>query len=515
MPGSLLSGTSSNLIHPDTTNLNNVPIDYANPQYGHQYYVDATPGAGDVFYNGQWHSWVVGGLGAGGAALYALDVTNPANFSEANAASLVMGEWNNTTVSCVGNASCGQSLGNTYGTPQLRRLHDGRWAVIFGNGLGSATGDGGIFIMTLDPTTGAQGAQFYYLSTGVGSTGSPNGISFVTPADLDGDHITDYVYAGDTQGHVWRFDLTSANESSWKVTPGPIFDTGGLPISTAIVVASGAPSPGMMQQLMLMFGTGQKVGFTNAAGSSYATGTQTLYGVWDWNVSASDGGSLGPGAGYPLGWDGISTAQYASLTRATAGLLTLTTANLQYQTVTIDATTQNRDIMSNATICWNGGCTGQAARQFGWYLNLPGSGEQVIYSPELVAQALTVNTIVPANNSPISCSNNSDTGFTYVLSAMTGGAFNTVFLPPSEAANPNVANQAAYADAHAIAMQTNATGSSFITSNSAGTQYLVYETNTVQSGANGSGSNNIQGGTLGLNLPPNTTGHRLSWIELR
>ena len=78
MPGATLSGTSSNLIHPDTTNVANVPIDYANPQYGHQYYVDATPGAGDVFYNGQWHSWIVGGLGAGGAALYALDVTNPA-----------------------------------------------------------------------------------------------------------------------------------------------------------------------------------------------------------------------------------------------------------------------------------------------------------------------------------------------------------------------------------------------------------------------------------------------------
>jgi hypothetical protein len=37
----------------------------------------------------------------------------------------------------------------------------------------------------------------------------------------------------------------------------------------------------------------------------------------------------------------------------------------------------------------------------------------------------------------------------------------------------------------------------------------------VESGNAGTGGNNIQGGTLGLNLPPNTTGHRLSWIELR
>ncbi|HTT43985.1 MAG TPA: PilC/PilY family type IV pilus protein [Steroidobacteraceae bacterium] len=514
-PGALISGTSSQLIHPDISNSANVAIDFSNAQYGHNYFVNATPGAGDVFYNSQWHSWLVGGLGAGGAAIYALDVTDPSTFSESNASSLVMGEWNSATISCVGNANCGQSLGNTYGTPQIRRLHDGKWAVIFGNGIGSASGDGGIFIMTLDPTGGAQGASFYYLSTGVGSSGSPNGITFVTPADFDGDHISDYVYAGDIQGHVWRFDLTSPNESAWMVTPGPIFNTGGQPITTQVVVASGSPSVGMQQQIMVLFGTGQKVGFSNASASSYSSGTQTLYGVWDWNVTASDGGRLGPGGGNPSGWDGLSTAQYAGLTRASAGVITLTTANLQAQTVTIDATTQNRDIMNNATICWSGGCPSSAARQFGWYLNLPGAGEQVIYSPELVAQALTVNSIVPANNSPISCSNTSDTGFTYVLSAMTGGAFDTVFLPPSEAANPNVANQAAYADAHAIAMQTNATGSSFITSNSAGTQYLVYETNQVESGNGGSGSNNILGGTLGLNLPPNTTGHRLSWIELR
>ena len=63
-------------------------------------------------------------------------------------------------------------------------------------------------------------------------------------------------------------------------------------------------------------------------------------------------------------------------------------------------------------------------------------------------------------------------------------------------------------------MQTNATGSSFVTGNSMGTNYLVYETNQVETG-NGANGNNIQGGTLGLNLPPNTTGHRLSWIELR
>jgi type IV pilus assembly protein PilY1 len=493
------------------------PVDYSNPQYGHNYFVDATPGTGDLFYNGQWHTWLVSGLGPGGQAIFALDITNPGsttlsataagNFSEANAGALVMGEWNNTTITCQGNTTCGQSLGNTYGTPQIRRLHDGRWGFIFGNGLGSATGDAGIFVAVLDPTSAAP--TFYYLSTNTASTTKPNGIAFVTAADLDGDHITDYVYAGDLQGNVWRFDLTSSTETNWAVTPGPLFTatSGGQPqpITTAVVVASGSPSPGMQSQVMVLFGTGQRVPLTNANGATYATNVQSLYGVWDWNLT---------------GWNSLgSSVQYAALTAAQAGVTTLTPANLLQQVVTIGVD-GNRDINNTtSTPCWAGqtGCTGGSA-QFGWYLNFPGTEEQVVYSPELVQQAITVNSIVPAANAPTSCNILSDTGFTYVLSAMTGLAFNEVFLPPDEAVNPGVNTNQAYLDPHAIGMQTNATGSSFITQNGSGTSYLVYETNQVEGGSgsgSGSGNNNIQGGTLGLNLPPNTVGRRLSWTELR
>ena len=91
-----------------------------------------------------------------------------------------------------------------------------------------------------------------------------------------------------------------------------------------------------------------------------------------------------------------------------------------------------------------------------------------------------------------------------MVSALTGGAFQQVFLPASEASNPAVNNNPAYTDMVAVGIMTNATGTSFVTGNSAGTAFLVYETNA----ANGSG-------TLGLNLPPNTTGRRLSWIERR
>ncbi len=109
---------------------------------------------------------------------------------------------------CVNATNCGNNLGNTYGTPQIRRLHNGVWALIFGNGLNSTTGDAGIFVMIVDPSSGA--TSTYYLTTG----SSGNGIAYTTPADLDRDFITDYVYAGDVKGNVWRFDLTNSDPPS-------------------------------------------------------------------------------------------------------------------------------------------------------------------------------------------------------------------------------------------------------------------------------------------------------------
>jgi len=499
MPGAVVQ-----TIHSTT-----VAVDYAANQYGHQFYVDAAPGAGDVFFGGVWHTWVVGGLGPGGAAIYALDVTNPAstNFTEANAASLVIGEWTSSTISCTNVASCGNNMGQTYGTPQLRRLHDGNWGVIFGNGIGSTSGDGGIYVMVINQSTGAK--TFYYLSTSTGSSASPNGIAFVTPADLDGDHITDYVYAGDIQGNVWRFDLTSNVESNWKVTTGPLFKTAaGQPITTEIIVASGSPGSGMQQQIMLLFGTGQKFPLSNSSPATYATATQSLYGIWDWNMSA---------------WNTLSVggALYASLTAAATGLAspyTVTQATLQAQTVTVNSGTTtaagNREIASNATICWASQASCASTKKFGWYLNLPGAQEQIVYSPQLAGAAFTVNSIVPASNDPLSCSNVIDAGFTYALNAMTGGAFTEVFLPPDEAVNPAYNSNPMYLDNTAIGIQTNATGSSYIIDNSAGTKYLIYETDTA-AGTAGSSAANIGSGALGLNVPQNSVGHRLSWVERR
>ncbi len=465
-------------------------LDFSNPQYGHNFFVNAPPASGDLFYGSptspeQWHTWLVGGLGAGGGAIYALDVTTPANFSEGNASSLVIGEWTAQSITCVGTSNCGTNLGNTYGSPIIRRMHNGMWAIIFGNGFGSRSGDAGIYVMTITPSSGAH--NIYYLSTG--QTGTSDGIAYVTSADLDGDHVTDYLYAGDLLGNVWRFDVTSNTAANWGTTANvyKVFAGGAAqPITSALLVAA-VTGNGPGTQVMIGFGTGQKIPPNNINGVSYASAQQAIYGIWDSNFSA---------------WNLKSTAsQYASLTAGSA----VTTANLTAQVLTVAAATNTLDITSN-TICWAGtsGCTGTSA-SYGWYALLVGTNEQIIYNPQLIGSAFSVNSIIPANNSLISCTTANDAGYTYALSLATGslpqtngsgtgsgsgnGNRSSIFInTTSTNAKTGVTTTIANTDTNAVGILTNATGTS--------TQ-MTTSTTTASSGINTAGTGSTVSCTLG------------------
>jgi type IV pilus assembly protein PilY1 len=490
MPGAVL-----NTIH----NAVNPTLDYSNPQYSHAFYVDATPDVDELFYNGMWHTWLVGGLGAGGAAIYALDITNPGNFSEGNAGTLVMGEWTPGSISCMIVANCGNSLGNTYGTPVIRRLHDGNWGIIFGNGFGSVTGDAGIYVMVIDGTSGAISAT-YYLSTGMGSgtTASPcttgcDGIAYVSPADLDGDHVTDYVYAGDLKGNVWRFDLTSTTENSWTVAGSPLFTVpSGSPITTKLQLAIVPATATSAQRMMVDFGTGQKLPQTTLTPPQYLSGAQSLYGIWDWNMA---------------GWNANMSAQFESLAAAPA----ITAAQLQAQTLTLNTSSQTLDVTSNP-VCWSGSttCAGPGANtQFGFVVQLLGTNEQVIFNPLMYQNTLIVNTTIPAVNSPTSCQIVHDTGNTIALSISTGGASTT-------ASGVNFFKNTT--DTNAAGTATNGTGTPFIIL--AGSDAFLL-TQSVGDGATAPPSGpgpplncTGQSCTGGLNQT-GPTGKRVTWIQRR
>ncbi len=79
--------------------------------YTHQYYVDGPPTMGDAFFGGTWHTMLVGGLNKGGKSIYALDITTPGSFSEANATSIFKWEFTDAA-----------DLGFTYSRPAIVRL---------------------------------------------------------------------------------------------------------------------------------------------------------------------------------------------------------------------------------------------------------------------------------------------------------------------------------------------------------------------------------------------------------
>jgi type IV pilus assembly protein PilY1 len=487
MPGAVLQ-----TIH----NAVNGTLDYSNPQYSHNFYVDATPDADELFYNGMWHTWLVGGLGAGGAAIYALDITNPSNFSEANAGTLVMGEWTPASITCANVANCGNNMGNTYGTPVVRRLHDGNWGIIFGNGFGSTTGDAGIYVMLINSTTGAVFST-YYLSTGTGTgtTASPctvncDGIAYVSPADLDGDHITDYVYAGDLLGNVWRFDLTSGTESSWAAASTPLFTVpSGAPITTKLQLAIMAATSTSAQRLMVDFGTGQKTPQTNLTPAQYLTGAQSLYGIWDWNMAS---------------WNANLSAQFASLTAPQ----TVTTVQLQTQTLTYNAADQTLDVTNNP-VCWSGSTTCPVGpnNQFGFQVQLLGVNEQVVFNPLLYQNTLIVNTTIPAVNSPTSCAVVHDTGNTIALNVATGGVSTT-------GNGTNFFKNTT--DTNAAGSQTNGTGTPSIVL-AGGNAFMLTQSlgNTPPPGSTPPPLTcTSQSCTGGLNQT-GPTGKRLTWVQRR
>ena len=484
MPAAVL-----NTIH----NSSNGTLDYSNTQYAHNWFVDATPATGDAFWNGQWHTLLVGGLGAGGAAIYAIDVTDPTTFSEQNNPSGgVLGEWTPSTLSCAGNTSCGANLGNTYGTPLVRRFHNGSWGVIFGNGYGSSNGKAGVFIMLIDPHTGAQ--TFYYLGTN-SSTG--NGIASVESLDLDLDHVVDYIYAGDLNGNLWRWDLTSNNPANWvSNSPFLLFTTPGgssqpittrpaagalRTISTTVTLAGQTLASGP-ERVIVDFGTGQMIPQTVTTPTTYATGQQYLFGIWDWNMSY---------------WNSIASQQADALSTGPGTINSL--SSLEQQTVTTTAGTAStlatRSISHNS-VCWVGSCT--SGTQYGWYIALPGNAEQILYDPVISPDGeLVVNTTIPVLDSPLVCTPSTQGGFTMGMQPDSGAGSPTPYFTVATNGNAQVDG-----------VQLNGTGTpSFMSSGQSAdnnSEYLITQT----SGGTGPGSSKI-------NRHPIVSGQRLNWTQRR
>ena len=187
----------------NTANFSHIKALTVNP-YAHNYYVDASPNAAKVTLSGASKTVLVGGVGAGGKGLYALDITDPTAASESAAASKIMWEITPSTINNVASTSYAD-LGHTYGIPVIAKASDGTWVAIVGNGYNNQ-GSFQAVLYVINLADGTRKAVSTATVTGTSSS-NPNGLSSPTAIDTDHDGKVDYVYAGDINGNLWKFDL--------------------------------------------------------------------------------------------------------------------------------------------------------------------------------------------------------------------------------------------------------------------------------------------------------------------
>ena len=287
---------------------------------------------------------LIGSTGAGGRSIFALDVTDPDNFSGDD----VLWEFN------------AEEVGVTIGQPTIARVAaDDRWVAIFGNGYNSQSARAQLVIVDLK-----SGEVVRMIDTGAGDGTAPNGLASPVPVDIDDDRITDYVYAGDLLGNLWKFDLTSDDAEEWSVafSGEPLFRARdalgvGQPITHRPAVAR-HPYGGQM----VLFGTGKFFSEDDNAVPNDVQ-VQSFYGVRD---------------------------QGAALTGTRDELLQEQTILYQGPSGDVDIAADVR-VTSDDDVEWS--------ERYGWYMDLKyldvRDGERVIDPPVLRTDRVVFTTLVP------------------------------------------------------------------------------------------------------------------------
>ncbi|MBA5688773.1 PilC/PilY family type IV pilus protein [Rugamonas apoptosis] len=250
----------------------------AGTTYGtnHQFTTDGSPELADVKLGANWASVLVAGLNGGGRGYYALDVTDPAN---------PQALWE----LCADSAVCAHSdadIGLTFGNPQFG-VWGGKWVVFLTSGYNNVPGADGVaggsglgYLFIVDVKTGA---ILKKISTGSGDTTTPSGLAKITSISTDPniDPNTTYIYGGDNQGQMWRFDLTNVTGAVTVLKMGDASAT--KPITTrpdvtlcevqTTTTTGGVTTTTTSAQRVVLFGTGRLLDLPDISN----TDTQSLY----------------------------------------------------------------------------------------------------------------------------------------------------------------------------------------------------------------------------------------------
>ena len=263
-------------------------IDLTSPDYIHKYFVDNTVAIGDAYINfdgaasdssGRWGTALVGTLGAGGKGLFALDVSDPMNFS----ASDVLWDIDSTDTGFA-------DLGYTFAKASIVKLNDDNgtnnndWGVVVGNGYSSTSGKAVLYII------GLRTGEIIWKKE-VDTTGG-NGLSTPIVVDTDGNNVVDAVYAGDLKGNMWKFDISDSSVANWKIAKShdnsgttvydPLFTACSASICTAsnrqVITSKPEVVKANAGGYLVLFGTGK---YYEIGDNTDVSQVQTFYAVLD------------------------------------------------------------------------------------------------------------------------------------------------------------------------------------------------------------------------------------------
>ena len=299
----------------------------------------------DARVDNAWKTVLLGTLGGGGKGVFALDVSDPTNFGTSH----VLWEFTPTSDA---------DVGFSYPQASIARMANGKWVALIGNGYNSTVGKAVLYVVDLD-----NGSVIRKFDTNVAGD---NGMSSPIPVDINGDRITDLIYAGDLKGNLWKIDVRDANAANWA------FDFGTasvpLPLFTACSAATctstnrqsitARPEVGIAPDggYLIYIGTGSYFAATdNTAG----TVGNTFYGIVD-----RDDGSTRPSGRSSL----LQQSVIAEVQR-----------DFGSRTEKVRVTTNNA----------------RTASDLGWYLDLPSLGERQVSTPILRGGAVIFTTLIP------------------------------------------------------------------------------------------------------------------------
>ena len=407
----------------------------ADTDYGakHQYLMDGQLSTAEAQIGSEYRTLLAGSQGRGGESLFLLDVTAPQNIQEStlpNARPLLW-EFSNLN---------DPYLGKLYqSAPRIARLNDGKDYVLAPNGYNSLLGGAHLFVLPVSNPTHAwlPGFNYWRLSA---SLLSGNGLSAITPYDMDANGTVDLVYAGDLKGNLWKFDLSSKDPLYWKVglAGQPLYKALGpknlpQPIVSAPVLAphpDGKPVPVTATRpgVMVYVGTGRFLDACDQAGTQCVgeDSVDSIYGIWDYGGQVCQRKELQQ-----------QQLVNASIANTTTGTFRKVTKRaLVYPPQTIYATPCMTGVTPRSLVAGPGGTYAfpafglpqtervkNSSYWLGWFIDLPAEGERVVGHLRYDRRRLEVQTYIPSAVGSKACGAANDASYILRLNYQNGGPF--------------------------------------------------------------------------------------------